>query len=227
MKFRFCGDLDCPEWVLAQVVLLSRLSSLKLKALCVELIKSWLSEPSSDSRSALDLERVAKLLADANLVGDDLRGCVAALEFIVDCSVRYSVAGDVLLAELQQLGLPREHAAALSKVITEHEAARALAARFGRDALAFGADPAADLCEHPVAATRVHLEHVLTSAPFPEFARPVLSLTLTLSTGSGSGAGQLVQVPITLTAEQALVLTSETRRALKQMDSLATAPPHS
>ena len=187
MKFRFCGDLDCPEWVLAQMALLSRLSSLKLKALCVELIKSWLGESSSDLRSGLDLDRVAKLLA-----------------------------------ELQQLGLHREHAAALSKVLSEHEAARSLAARFGHDALAFGADPAADLCEHPVAATRVHLEHVLTSAPFPEFVRPVLSLTLTLATGSGGG--QLVQVPITLSSEQALVLTNEARRALKQMDSLAAAP---
>ena len=30
-KFRFCGDLDCPDWVLAEISILSKLVSSKVK----------------------------------------------------------------------------------------------------------------------------------------------------------------------------------------------------
>ena len=31
MRFEFCGNVDCPEWVLAEVSLLNRVSAIKLK----------------------------------------------------------------------------------------------------------------------------------------------------------------------------------------------------
>jgi hypothetical protein len=31
MRFEFCGNLDCPEWVLSEVVILNKVSAVKLK----------------------------------------------------------------------------------------------------------------------------------------------------------------------------------------------------
>lgn len=44
-KFRFCGDGDCPDWVLAEIYSsLSVLSSVKLKILTQMVAKSLLQE---------------------------------------------------------------------------------------------------------------------------------------------------------------------------------------
>lgn len=44
-KFRFCGDGDCPDWVLAEIhSSLSVLSSVKLKILTQMVAKSLLGE---------------------------------------------------------------------------------------------------------------------------------------------------------------------------------------
>lgn len=50
----------------------------------------------------------------------DMKGCVAALTQIFMSATRYGVEEDVLNNELQQLGLPKEHATALGKVYNEN-----------------------------------------------------------------------------------------------------------
>uniref|UniRef100_A0A8D2GIF5 COMM domain containing 4 n=1 Tax=Theropithecus gelada TaxID=9565 RepID=A0A8D2GIF5_THEGE len=39
-RFRFCGDLDCPDWVLAEISTLAKMSSVKLQLLCSQVLKS-------------------------------------------------------------------------------------------------------------------------------------------------------------------------------------------
>ena len=52
-----------------------------------------------------------------------MKACVAALSFILSCSTRYGVEEDALNNELQQLGLPKEHATALCKIYNENVSA--------------------------------------------------------------------------------------------------------
>ncbi|XP_037939768.1 COMM domain-containing protein 4 isoform X2 [Teleopsis dalmanni] len=109
MKFRFCGDGDCPDWVLAEII--SKLSTL----------------------TAENLEKLAGLVAkriiDDNLDEDDIKICIgtdsyegksaiACVHFLLVNAARHNVAESVFNEEIQQLGLPKDHAAAVSRVLT-------------------------------------------------------------------------------------------------------------
>jgi len=50
----------------------------------------------------------------------EVKATVAALLFVFTTSARHSVDGETLGSELQQLGLPREHAAALCRVYSDN-----------------------------------------------------------------------------------------------------------
>nr|BAG57141.1 unnamed protein product [Homo sapiens] len=58
MRFRFCGDLDCPDWVLAEISTLAKMSSVKLRLLCSQVLKELLGQ-------GIDYEKILKLTADA------------------------------------------------------------------------------------------------------------------------------------------------------------------
>lgn len=52
-----------------------------------------------------------------------MKACTQALNHILTSSARYEVEEDALNSELQQLGLPKEHATALCKVYNENMSA--------------------------------------------------------------------------------------------------------
>nr|CAG4642168.1 EOG090X0HLW [Eurycercus lamellatus] len=109
MKFRFCGDQDCPDWFLTQMATLSRLSSIKAKLLAQHVARHL-------SGQEIDLGKTDSLLADSKLHEKDVRSLLASLEFVLSSASRFDTSEDHLRAELQQVGLPKEHAAALAKV---------------------------------------------------------------------------------------------------------------
>ncbi|CAI9732843.1 Hypothetical predicted protein [Octopus vulgaris] len=109
MKFRFCGDLDCPDWVLAEINILSKLTSVKMRLLCAQVISSILT-------ANIDYEKVAKITADAKFDIGDIKASIAALCFIIRSAAKCDVDSDTLSNELQQLGLPKEHSTPLCKL---------------------------------------------------------------------------------------------------------------
>ncbi|KAK2153037.1 hypothetical protein LSH36_310g03052 [Paralvinella palmiformis] len=108
MRFRFCGDLDCPDWVLAEIATLSRLTSVKMKLLCLQVLKHLLGQD-------IDYEKAHKLTSDAKFALSDIKATIAVLSYILSSAAKYNVDSDTLLNELQQLGLPKEHATSLCK----------------------------------------------------------------------------------------------------------------
>nr|CAG4648986.1 EOG090X0HLW [Polyphemus pediculus] len=109
MKFRFCGDQDCPDWFLTQMAALSRLSSIKAKLLAQHVGRHL-------TGSELEEEKTSSLLADSKLPPKDVQSLLASLQFILSSASRFQTSEDHLRAELQQVGLPKEHATALAKV---------------------------------------------------------------------------------------------------------------
>lgn len=115
MRFRFCWDVDCPDWLLAEITTLSKLSSVKLRLVTSTLAKSCCG-------SALPYEVVTKLANDAKLDESEAQAAVAAIRWVLESAAGAAVAPPVLDSELQQLGLPKEHASAITRVYSEHQA---------------------------------------------------------------------------------------------------------
>lgn len=113
MRFRFCWDVDCPDWLLAEIATLSKLSSVKLRLLAGSVAKSIHENP-------LNYDVVTKLSNDAKLSEDGSQAAVAAVRWVLISATGAAVTPAVLDSELQQLGLPKEHAAALTRVYGDH-----------------------------------------------------------------------------------------------------------
>ncbi|XP_057337749.1 COMM domain-containing protein 4 [Microplitis mediator] len=114
MKFRFLGDGDCPDWLLAQIITMSRMTSIKMKLLGQLVVKSILNN------GEIDEDKIKKLTQDAKLDWDDAISIVSALEMIMTSSSRYEVNADDLSSELQQLGLPKEHSIVIGRLHTDN-----------------------------------------------------------------------------------------------------------
>jgi len=108
MRFRFCGDLDCPDWLLAEINILSKITSVKMKLLGVQVLRDMLG-------GGMDYDKVHKLTADAKFEAGDIKASIAALTFILACAAKHDVDATTLAHELQQLGLPKEHTNSLCK----------------------------------------------------------------------------------------------------------------
>jgi hypothetical protein len=57
-RFKFCGDDDCPDWLLGQVSNLSKLSHIKLKLLLQTIVKNILA-------GEVDYKKIQKFTSDA------------------------------------------------------------------------------------------------------------------------------------------------------------------
>ena len=63
MKFRFCGGRDCPDWLLAEISTLSRLTSIKAKIVCSRVSQALIAR---DKEGQIpDPEKLSTLTADA------------------------------------------------------------------------------------------------------------------------------------------------------------------
>lgn len=113
MKFQFCGEVDCPDWVLVEINTLSRLSSIKLKSLSQIVAQGLINPP-------IDIEKAEKLFADTKQFSEiDLKACIACITYILTSAARFNCDSNMLQKELQQLGLPIEHSTSIKRVIND------------------------------------------------------------------------------------------------------------
>ncbi|KAK2183535.1 hypothetical protein NP493_307g00001 [Ridgeia piscesae] len=158
-RFRFCGDLDCPDWVLAEISTLSKLTSVKMKLLCVQVVKKLLG-------SEIDYDKVSSLTAAAKFETGDVKASLAALTFILSSAAKFNVEDRTLSSELQQLGLPKEHAASLCK--TYADKSDELQDEFRRQSLRLSHLEAVDW----------RVDYVLSSSQLMEVKEPSVQLRL-------------------------------------------------
>ena len=101
MKYRFAGNIDVPEWILAEVSTLSKISCVRLKLITRQLIAEL-------AGGSLDAEKITKLVGDkAGFTWSDIRAALAAITFILRGAVRYDVdEGEELSAPAPASSLP-------------------------------------------------------------------------------------------------------------------------
>eukprot|EP01038_Epipyxis_sp_PR26KG_P005692 gene5692-7858_t len=114
MKFRFCGDLDCPDWVLAEISTLSKMSSVRIKVLVVQILSFCVE-------GEFNYEKVLKLASDNADGISDIKGAIAALHFMITNAAKYDLDEKSFVQEILQLGLPKENTDAIAKQFRENK----------------------------------------------------------------------------------------------------------
>ncbi|XP_029010103.1 COMM domain-containing protein 4 [Betta splendens] len=198
MRFRFCGDLDCPDWVLAEISTLAKISSVKMKLLCAQVLKDLLGE-------GIDYDKIAKLTADAKFESGDIKASVAVLSFILSSAAKHDVDSESLSSELQQLGLPKEHATALCKSYEDKHSAlqdklRQTSLRLGR-----------------LQSVSWRVDYTLSSSDLREVNEPVIQLKLQTQ---GAESGRTETNVFSVSADKFRVLLAELKQAQTMMNTL-------
>lgn len=198
MRFRFCGDLDCPDWVLAEISTLSRLTSIKVKLLCSQVVKEVLGD-------TIDYEKVHKLTSDAKFEQSDVKASIAALHFILCSAGKYGVEGETLSNELQQLGLPKEHSGSVCK--TYSDSLSSLQSRFRERSLRLSG----------LEDVQWRVDYILSSSCLQDVGEPCVQLKLDVR---DPDSGNVKHVVFSVDPEKFSLLLAELKQAQSMMSGL-------
>ena len=113
MKFKFCGTVDCPDWLITEIIYLSKITPVKLRILGNLICKYIMKEG--------DTQKINKILEEMNLTPEEITIVISSLCFIIKSSGKFNVDDLMLSQELQQLGLPQDNADAISKVYKKNK----------------------------------------------------------------------------------------------------------
>ena len=56
MKFKFCGNMDCPEWLVSEIIYLTKITNIKIRIISNNLISCIINDGKnySDIRKSLE-----------------------------------------------------------------------------------------------------------------------------------------------------------------------------
>jgi hypothetical protein len=109
MKFKFCGNIDCPDWLITEITYLTKISSVKLRILCNQISNLIISRGQK-------FNDIKKVLEEMKFSEREAEIIISVLEFILKNSAKFDVDDLALNQELLQLGLSQENADSISKV---------------------------------------------------------------------------------------------------------------
>ena len=113
MKFKFCGNVDCPDWLITEIIYLSKITPVKLRILGNLICKYIMKEG--------DTQKINKILEEMYLSPEEITIVISSLCFIIKSSAKFNVDDLIFSQELQQLGLPQDNADAISKVYKKNK----------------------------------------------------------------------------------------------------------
>uniref|UniRef100_A0A8C1MH86 COMM domain containing 4 n=1 Tax=Cyprinus carpio TaxID=7962 RepID=A0A8C1MH86_CYPCA len=196
--FRFCGDLDCPDWVLAEMSTLARIVSLIFSVLTI-------SAQNLPEMISFSYDKVSKLTSDAKFESGDIKASIAVLSFILSSAAKHDVDSESLSSELQQLGLPKEHTTGLCKSyedkhIALQEKLRESSLRLGR-----------------LEAVNWRVDYTLSSSQLKQVNEPTVQLRLQVQDPETDSTQTTT---VSITADKFRVLLTELKQAQTMMSAL-------
>ncbi|NWV62167.1 COMD4 protein, partial [Malurus elegans] len=185
-RFRFCGDLDCPDWVLAEISTLAKISSVKLKLICAQVLRDLLGEAIEVS------EGLPHSSSISSTESGDVKATIAVLSFILSSAAKHNVDSESLSSELQQLGLPKaEHASGLCRSYEDKQSSL-------QDRLR-----ACSLRLSQLGSVCWRVDYTLSSSELQEVNEPLVHLTFNVRDRE---CEKMTAVPVTLSANKFRVL---------------------
>ncbi|KAL9652072.1 hypothetical protein ABK040_000413 [Willaertia magna] len=112
MRFQFCGGLDAPDWLLANVAILANISSVQLKFLAIAIMKELVHTEGDDP---FDYDKAIQRTEGACNDIKEVKSVIASLLFILSNAARFNVEEQQLSWELQQIGVPRDSCESLCR----------------------------------------------------------------------------------------------------------------
>ena len=109
MRFKFCGNIDCPDWLITEITYLTKFTSVKLRIISNQICRFIINK-------GANIQDLKKILDEMNLNEQESKIVISVLDFIFRNSAKFDVEDIALNQELQQLGLPQENAESISKV---------------------------------------------------------------------------------------------------------------
>ena len=192
--------MDCPDWVLAEISTLSKLTSVKIKLLCIQVIKDLLA-------AGMDYDKVYKLTSDAKFETGDVKASIAVLSFILCSAAKYNVDGESLSNELQQLGLPKEHATALTKSYSD--SLEKLQTQLRKQSLRLS----------QLDGVEWRVDYIISSSQLKNIDEPSVQLKLNVREHN---TDNIIPVTFTVSADKFRVLLSELKHADSIMENLTS-----
>ncbi|TMW65967.1 hypothetical protein Poli38472_003732 [Pythium oligandrum] len=107
MHFRFCGGLEPPDWILAEIGLINRLSIEQVTS-----VTTAISANIAHSDHVAQTEEVTAVYSEQ----DQARALVKVLQFLIGQAAKYDVNARELVVELLQLGVAKETSDAIAQV---------------------------------------------------------------------------------------------------------------
>ncbi|XP_054096464.2 COMM domain-containing protein 4 isoform X3 [Callithrix jacchus] len=150
-------------------------------------------------------EKILKLTADTKFESGDVKATVAVLSFILSSAAKHSVDGESLSSELQQLGLPKEHAASLCRCYEEKQIPLQKHLRV------------CSLRTNRLAGVGWRVDYTLSSSLLQSVEEPMVHLRLEVAAAPGTPAQP---VAMSLSADKFQVLLAELKQAQTLMSSL-------
>eukprot|EP00935_MAST-01C_sp_MAST-1C-sp1_P000120 g120.t1 len=224
-RFRFCGDLDAPDWLMTEMSVLSKIvsvccvrlfgansvavladdadgfvqSSVRMKILSKQVILQLLG-------NEIDYEKVLKMTKDTFDNVSDVKAAIAGLDFIIANAAKYDIDDNTLGLEIQQLGLPKENSDALLR--TYRDSKEHLRQRLAETAFKLQRLESLDW----------RVDSLLSSNTVEELNVPAVQLKLGI-TPLENNVGE-TEVSFEMTADKFAVLFSELKAARRMMDTL-------